>query len=159
MSAYLLGNIIFAVVWAILFIVFSRERKLQITGSLLLLPFAVLDIWFRPDYWRPPLLIHAIEPFSIETAIYCFAAGGIAATIGHIFLPNKIRKINWINIFYFIIFSFGLFAIFELTRLSNAMNNLNFVFLIIFAVFFVRRIKESYKAIFLAVIFPNYFKE
>lgn len=132
MSAYLLGNIIFTLVWLVLWFAFRSKRKIQLAGSLLLLPFAVLDIWFRPNYWHPPLLIKAIEPLSIETAIYCFTAGGIAAAIGSLMLKtNAGKKINWKNIFYFLIFAFGLFAFFTLSNFSNAMNNLNFAFLLI----------------------------
>jgi hypothetical protein len=49
MSAFLLGDIIFALAWILLFVFCKKTRKLQLFGSLLLLPFGFLDIWFRMD--------------------------------------------------------------------------------------------------------------
>jgi len=158
MSAYLIGNIIFAVVWISFFFIFpiSQKRKMQIVGSLTLLPFALLDIWFQPDYWHPPILIKAIEPLSLETVIYCFTAGGIVAAVGSFFISNKMTEIKWSKVLDFFIFSLGLFAIFTLGKISNAMNNLNFAFLIIFIFIFLVKPRQNYKAIYPAIIFAAF---
>lgn len=154
MTAYLLGNLIFIVVWAVLFFVFIKTRKLQLFGSLLLLPFAILDIWFRPNYWHPPLLIKALEPLSIETAFYCFCAGGIAIIVGSWLTKSSGNfKINWRNLIYFLVATFGLYAVFQGFLVSNAMNNLNFSFLIIWLIFLLANPKENIKSLIPALIF------
>lgn len=154
MSAYLLGNLIFIIAWTILFIVKSKTRRLHLFGSFLLLPFAVLDIWFRPTYWYPPLLIKAIEPLSIETALYCFTAGGIAIVFGSFFIKSAENwRRNWAKTFLFIIGAFALFDVFRLTFHLSAMNDLNFAFLLIFLALFFLAPKENYKSIFPALIF------
>jgi hypothetical protein len=155
MTAYLLGNIIFIIFWLIIFIIRPKTRNLQIFGSLLLLPFAVLDIWFRPEYWQPPLLIKSIEPLSLETVIYCFTAGGIAMAFGSFFQKSKIswRKLDWRKIFIFFIISFGIYDIFRIIFNYPAMNDLNFSFLIIFITLLVKDWKENIKSLIPAIIF------
>lgn len=154
MSAYLLGNLIFIVVWMALYIARPQTRKLQLFGSFLLLPFAVLDIWFRLNYWHPPLLIQAIEPLSVETAIYCFTAGGIAVIFGSFFIKHFSNwRLDWKRIFIFVIGAFALFDIFRVFFNLSAMNDLNFAFLIIWLGLFIIKPKENYKSIYPALIF------
>ncbi|MCX6810439.1 MAG: hypothetical protein NTY30_01725 [Candidatus Berkelbacteria bacterium] len=154
MSAYLLGNLMFIVVWVVLFLKFPKTKKLQLFGSVLLLPFAVLDFWFRPNYWHPPLLIHQIEPLSLETAVYCFVAGGIVIVVGSWISKTKDQfKINWKNLIYFLVISFGFYAIFQSFLVSNAMNNLNFSFLTIWLVLLLTNPKENIKSLIPAAIF------
>jgi len=142
MTAFLFGDIVFILAWIVLYIFFPKTRKLQLFGSLLLVPFGFLDYFFRPDYWNPPLLISAIEPFSAETLIYCFGAGGIAAVVG-----EKIAgltgggKIKVKNLLIVLICGFGLFAFFNSMTELNAMNCLNFSFLVIFLVVGIRNTK------------------
>lgn len=154
MSAYLLGNLIFIIVWLILFTFKPKNRKLQLFGSLLLLPFAVLDIWFRQKYWHPPLLIKVIEPFSLETALYCFTAGGIAIVFGFLLFKNNNNfQLIWSKIIIFLVVAFGLYAIFQGFSISSAMNNLNFSFLVIWLAFLVTNFNRNVKSIVSAVIF------
>jgi hypothetical protein len=157
MSAYLLGNIIFIVAWIVLYFARPQTRKVQIFGSLLLLPFALLDIWFRPIYWHPPLLIKAIEPLSIETLLYCFTAGGIAIVFGDLFI-KKARdfKIKWLNLIYFFMASFALYFIFRAIFRLPEMNNLNFSFLLIWLLLIIwdsNDMKENYKSFLPGLIF------
>jgi len=154
MSAYLIGNIIFIIVWTVLFLFCPKTRKLQLLGSLLLLPFAVTDIWFRPSYWHPPLLIKAIEPFSIETALYCLTAGGIAATLGSLIFKNPDKfTIKWWRVLLFLVVSFGFYTIFQGFSTSSAMNNLNFSFLIIWLVLLSMNFSLNVKSLIPATVF------
>lgn len=154
MSAYLLGNLIFIIVWIILFVLNPQKRKLQIFGSFLLLPFAVLDIWFRPNYWHPPLLIKAVEPLSLETAIYCFTAGGIVVIFGSFFIKHFSNwRIDWKRTLLFVIGTLALFDIFRLSFHLSAMNDLNFAFLIVWLGLFIFNPKENYKSIYPGLIF------
>ena len=160
MTAYLLGNFIFIIAWVVLYFVRPKTRKLQIFGSLLLLPFALLDIWFRPNYWHPPLLIRAIEPLSIETFLYCFTAGGIAIVFGDIFLKKARNfEIKWPKIIYFLIAGFALYFIVRVIFALPEMNNLNLSFLLIWLVLIgwdYKNIKTNYKSIFPGLIFAAF---
>lgn len=157
MSAYLLGNIIFTAAWAVLYFAKPKSRRLQLFGSFLLLPFAVLDFWFRQGYWHPPLLIKAIKPLSIETAIYCFAAGGIAIVFGNLF-SKKIGnfRISWPKIIMFFVVIFGLYTIFQKFGLSSAMNNLNFSFLIIWGILLFSDSKKNWLSILPGILFAGF---
>lgn len=156
MTAYHIGNIIFGIMWLLLYIIRPKTRKLQIWGSILLLPFGVLDIWFRPEYWNPPLLIKSIEPLSLETFLYCFTAGGIAAVFGAVILKNKFSQFNIKKIILFWLIASALFALFQGFKISSAMNNLNYSFLIIWIILFARNIKENYKSFCTAILFAGF---
>lgn len=149
MSAFLLGDIIFALAWIILFVFSKKTRKLQLFGSLLLVPFSFLDIWFRQNYWHPPVLIKAIEPLSIETLIYCFSAGGIASVFGGLFLKDnlKVKKVDINKLLLFFVISFGFYAIFQWIIKVNSMNALNFSFLLIWLAILIRDIKKYWISI------------
>ncbi len=155
MSAFLLGDIIFIFAWIVLFLVSPKTRKLQLFGSLLLIPFGFLDICFRPDYCHPPLLIKAIEPLSIETLIYCFGAGGIAAVFGSLFIKKKfdLSKIILSRLAVFLIIGFGIYFVLEFMTKVNAMNCLNYSFLIIWGFLLIVNIKENWKSIGCALLF------
>ena len=154
MSAYLLGNFIFIFAWTVLFFAKPKSRKLQLFGSFLLLPFAILDIWFRPNYWHPPLLIKAIEPLCLETALYCFTAGGIAIIFGSLlFKNNNGFRVIWPRIIIFLAVALGLYAIFQGFGISSAMNNLNYSFLIIWLILLMVNFGQNFKSIIPAIIF------
>jgi len=154
MTAFLLGNIIFISVWVLLFIFSPKTRKLQLLGSLLLIPFGFLDVFFRPDYWNPPLFIKAIEPLSIETLLYCFSAGGIVAAVAGNFTKTfKLEKVRWYNLLLFFVSGFILFAIFKFFTSLNAMNSLNFAFLIIWLVLIVFNLKAVAKSLSTGLVF------
>ena len=154
MSAFLLGDIIFALAWILLFIFFKKTRKLQLFGSLLLVPFGFLDIWFRQNYWHPPVLIKAIEPLSIETIIYCFSAGGIASVFGGLFLKDnqKLKKIEFGKLILFFVVAFGFYAIFQWLIKVNSMNAPNFSFLFIWLAILIRDIKKYWLSIIPGII-------
>ncbi len=153
MSAYLLGNIIFILAWIVLFWISKRTRQIQLFGSLLLLPFGILDIWFRPEYWHPPLLIKAIEPLSLETAIYCFTAGGIAVVFGQLFLNQKVVQLDRRKIGLFFVVSFGLFSIFQGFKIFSAMNNLNLAFLPIWFFLLFINFRRNWRSLIPGLLF------
>ena len=133
-----------------------KTRKLQLFGSLLLLPFGLLDIWFRPNYWNPPLLIKAIEPLSLETFLFCFAAGGIAIVFGSFFIKNKdfkMQLISYKKLMLFFSLGFGIYALFDIFTDFAEMNNLNYSFLIIWIFLLVLNLKENWKSLIPALIF------
>lgn len=154
MSAYLFGVFVFLLLWLIIYFLKPRTRKLQIFGSLMLLPFAILDIWFRPNYWNPPLLIKAIEPFSIESLLYCFAVGGIAIVFGNLFIKKefKFRNVSPKKVLIFFLSSFILYFLFSVFTNFSAMNNLNYSFLIIWLFLFLFNFKDNWRSLIPAPI-------
>jgi hypothetical protein len=154
MSEYCFGILIFICGWLVLFFARPASRRLQLQGSCWLLPFALLDIWFRPDYWHPPLLIKAIEPLSLETTVYCFTAGGIAIVFGGLFFkPARKFQVHTIRVILFITISLALFGILQALHYSSAMNNLNFPFLAIWIFLLVRDFKQNIKSMIPALLF------
>ncbi len=57
-------------------------------SSLLLLPAGLTEPFFVPSYWSPDVLIESIKPFDLESFIFVFAIGGIAA-VSYEFLTKK----------------------------------------------------------------------
>lgn len=154
MSEYCFGILIFICGWLVLFFARPTTRRLQILGSYWLLPFAVLDIWFRPDYWRPPLLIKAIEPLSLETAFYCFTAGGIAIVFGSLFMkPAQKFQVQTIRVLNFIAISLVLFGILQSLQYFSAMNNLNVPFLSIWIFLLILDFKRNIKSLIPGLLF------
>ncbi len=158
MSAWLFGIIIFAILWMALYFLNKSTRKLQIFGGLLLLPFAILDIWLRPNYWNPPLLIKVIEPLSIESPLYCFLAGGIVAVFGSWFIKQdfKFKNFNIIKTLLFFIIGFLFCYLFSLFTNFPTLNNLNFSFLIIWFFLFVLDVKENWRSLIPGLIFAGF---
>lgn len=56
-------------------------------ASLLVLPLALTEIFFVPDYWKPDAVVNA--KLSIEDFIFTFAIGGIIAVLYELFLARK----------------------------------------------------------------------
>lgn len=154
MSAYLFGVFVFLLVWLIIYFLRPKTRGLQVFGSLLLLPFAILDIWFRPAYWHPPLLIKLIEPFSIESPLYCFAVGGIAIVFGNLFIKKgfKLKNISPKKVLIFFVSGFILYLLFSVFTNFPAMNNLNYSFLIIWLFLSLFNPKDNWRSLIPAPI-------
>lgn len=94
--AYLIGDLLFGCVWAVLF--FFRadlRREMLITGSLLGgVALLVAPLFY--DYWRP----FYAHPLGLEEFLYGFFAGGIASTIyealyGSRFARRHTRRHHW----------------------------------------------------------------
>ncbi|MFH1409794.1 MAG: lycopene cyclase domain-containing protein [Nanoarchaeota archaeon] len=53
----------------------------MVFSSILFSPFALLHQLFVPEYWQPNVLVHIWDLFAIESLLFCFFTGGIAAII------------------------------------------------------------------------------
>ena len=64
-------------------------------SSLLSMPLAVSEPLFVPGYWNPQAIlgfkIFSLN-FDLESFIFCFAIGGIAAVIYEVFLSQHLKK-------------------------------------------------------------------
>lgn len=126
--AYLIGNMIFAIVWLTLFWVRKDLRREMITLSLVggvLFPAALI---YLPDYWYPE---HIVKGFmlGIEDFLFAFFISGISSVLyevvfGKVHTLCECRKKNLKGILYItavaIIVLLGLTFIFKLNSIYSS---------------------------------------
>jgi len=80
----------FLIPWLIVYIAFPLHRKAMLWASIFTTPFGLTEPLFVPEYWSPPSLfdLALTTGFDIESLIFCFGIGGIAAVFYNI-LTNK----------------------------------------------------------------------
>ena len=78
---WLLWSSAFLVPWFVVYLAFPAHRKAMLWASLFTTPFGLSEPLFVPEYWMPPSLFNLAENtgFDIESLIFCFGIGGIAA--------------------------------------------------------------------------------
>src|SRR5690348_16703651 len=69
--------------WLALYAVRPDLRRTMWAGSLLALPFGFSEPLFLGRYWSPPTLFNLarVAHFDLETFLFCFAIGGVAAVL------------------------------------------------------------------------------
>ena len=87
---------IFLLIWIVIFIFVKGSRKEMFLASILTAPFGLTEPLFVPEYWSPPSLFNlALKTgFDIESLIWCFAVGGIAAVLFESVFKVKHLKIS-----------------------------------------------------------------
>ncbi len=80
---WLLWSSAFLIPWAIIYISFPAHRRTMLWASLFTTPFGLSEPLFVPEYWSPPSLFDLAlhTGFDIESLIFCFGIGGIAAVM------------------------------------------------------------------------------
>ncbi|MCH7605328.1 hypothetical protein IID24_05065 [Patescibacteria group bacterium] len=93
--AYLVGSLVFFLIWLAVFIVRRDLRKEILWASFLAMPFGLSEIFFVPEYWNPPSLFNLIDKigFGIESLLYTFSIGGLAAVSFEFVRGRKLQKI------------------------------------------------------------------
>ena len=78
---WLLWSSAFLLPWIVLYWAFPVHRKTMWWASLFMAPVGLTQAMFVPEYWNPPSLFElaARTGFDIESLIFSFAVGGIAA--------------------------------------------------------------------------------
>lgn len=73
----------FLLPWAALYLAFPRQRRTMMWASLFTMPFGLTEPLFVPAYWNPPSLFDLARRtgFDIESLVFSFAIGGIAAVL------------------------------------------------------------------------------
>jgi len=68
----------------------------MVWASLFTTPFGLTEPLFVPEYWLPPSLFNLAERtgFDIESLIFCFGIGGIAAVFYNLLTGRKPRNIR-----------------------------------------------------------------
>jgi hypothetical protein len=77
---------LFFLIWLALFVLYPRYRLLMWWSSLLAFPFGLSEPFFLMHYWHPPSLFNLTRTVhaDLETFVFCFAIGGIAAVGYHV---------------------------------------------------------------------------
>ncbi|MBM3357817.1 MAG: hypothetical protein FJY54_08830 [Betaproteobacteria bacterium] len=73
----------FLVPWLVLYWAFPVHRRAMLWASVFMAPFGLTEPLFVPEYWNPPSLFDLAwrTGFDIESIIFSFAIGGIAAVL------------------------------------------------------------------------------
>ncbi|MHA2219528.1 MAG: lycopene cyclase domain-containing protein [Candidatus Hodarchaeales archaeon] len=85
MNPYLFGCIVLMVFWLITFIILKKKQMSRDLhefkwASLACSMLGITEPLFVPEYWNPPSIIKFYR-WDLESFIFCFAVGGIAAVI------------------------------------------------------------------------------
>ncbi len=88
---WLVWSSVFLVPWLLLYIAFPVHRKPMIWASLFTAPFGLTEPLFVPSYWNPPSLFDLARRtgFDIESLIFCFGIGGIAAVLYNVVTSHR----------------------------------------------------------------------
>lgn len=83
MLIFLYLSITLFIIWVGLYLLRPNLRKEMLFGSLIAFPFGITEVFFVPEYWKPETLFH-LAPVDIESFLFLFAVGGIAAVSSEI---------------------------------------------------------------------------
>jgi len=88
-------SVVFLLPWAGLFIAFPRHRRRMIWASVFTAPFGATEPLFVPSYWDPPSLFGLAQRtrFDLESFVFSFALGGVAAVLYNIATRIDSRQI------------------------------------------------------------------
>ena len=83
MHEWLIFSLILLIVWLLIFLFRPFIRREMVWVSLFTMPAGLTEPLFVPEYWNPPSLfdLAARTGFDIESLIFSFAVGGIAAVL------------------------------------------------------------------------------
>ncbi len=86
----------FLVPWIILYALYASQRRVMWWVSIFTMPFGLTEPLFVPEYWNPPSLFDLAQRtgFDIESLIFCFAIGGIAAVLYNALTGRDLQPID-----------------------------------------------------------------
>lgn len=86
----------FLLPWAALYLAFPMHRKTMIWASAFTAPFGLTEPLFVPEYWNPPSLfdLAARTGFDLESLIFTFGIGGVAAVLYSLFTRRGTRPVT-----------------------------------------------------------------
>lgn len=95
-NPWLTFTLILLGVWVVFWAVRPSVRKEMLWASILTAPFGLTEPIFVPEYWNPPSLFNlaANTGFDVESIIFSFAVGGIAAILYETFIKVKHVKMT-----------------------------------------------------------------
>ena len=85
----------FLLPWAALYLAFPHHRRTMVWASLYTAPFGLTEPPFVPRYWNPPSLFGLAQRtgFDIESLVFTFAIGGVAAVLYPVFTRHVVRSV------------------------------------------------------------------
>jgi hypothetical protein len=85
----------FLVPWVALFVRYPRHRRAMVLASVFTAPFGLTEPLFVPEYWNPPSLFDLAQRtgFDIESLIFCFAIGGVAAVLVNVITGRAVQPV------------------------------------------------------------------
>ena len=98
---WLIWSSAFLIPWALVYKAYPRYRHAMLWSSLFTMPMGLTEPLFVPEYWSPPSLFNlAINTgFDIESLIFCFGIGGIAAVLYKLIDNNRFHRIAEVDKF------------------------------------------------------------
>lgn len=96
MYEYFIGSIWVFIIWLFFFLISPKLRKEILLSSFIMLPLALTEPIFVPEYWNPSTLFNLASTtgFDIESFIFVFAIGGISAVVYEVVFKTKHTKIS-----------------------------------------------------------------
>ena len=93
---WLVWSSAFLLPWVLLFALFPQHRVGMWWASAFMALFGLTEPMFVPEYWNPPSLFELAQRtgFDIESFIFSFAIGGIAAVLYNIILRKRIEVLS-----------------------------------------------------------------
>jgi len=93
---WLVWSSAFLLPWILLYTLFPQHRVAMWWASASMAPFGLTQPMFVPEYWNPPSLFELAQRtgFDIESIIFSFAIGGIAAVLYNIFTRKRLEQID-----------------------------------------------------------------
>ena len=93
---WLLWSSAFLLPWALLYASFPQHRTAMWRASVFMAAFGLTEPLFVPEYWNPPSLFELAQRtgFDIESIIFSFAIGGIAAVLYNIILHKRMEVLG-----------------------------------------------------------------
>ncbi|MBI4052842.1 MAG: hypothetical protein HY394_02275 [Candidatus Diapherotrites archaeon] len=91
LNPWLFGSAALLLLWLAIWLFRPALRREMLLVSLFTAPLGLTEPLFVPEYWTPPSLFNlaATTGFDIESIVFCFAAGGIAAVIYEILVKSR----------------------------------------------------------------------
>src|SRR3989337_2465632 len=96
MHEWLMFSLILLRIWFAIFLFRPFVRKEMFWVSLFTMPSGLTEPLFVPEYWNPPSLfdLAARTGFDIESLIFSFAVGGVAAALYEAIFNIEHRRMN-----------------------------------------------------------------
>jgi len=93
---YAFWTLLFLGPWISLFVGLPDQRRPMLWASLFTAPLGLSEPLFVPEYWNPPTLFHlaATTGFDIESIIFAFAVGGVAAVLHNIVTHSPLGPVG-----------------------------------------------------------------
>ena len=93
---WLLWASAFLIPWLALYAAYPAHRRAMLWASLFTMPFGLTEPLFVPEYWNPPSLfdLAARTGFDLESLIFCFAIGGVAAVLVNVLTRRTPRPVS-----------------------------------------------------------------